>query len=346
MNAGSAYALSEMTEPILVVRKLQRLLRRRATDESYMIGAPEMNVLKGDFAVIIGGTGSGKSSLLHVLTLLEPPDEAEEFRLLDVDLVSAWQSESTLGDIRRSMLGSALQQPELLRSLTAWENVDLPRRLNSMHSHGRVDDLLRSLGRPGPNAQQGDLARVSRHRVKELSGGQKQRIGIARALAHEPPIVFLDEPTSALDPASTDRLLDDLDARRQDEGLTIVAVTHDPCVIDRASVLFHMETTAEGGVLREVRRTASEGAIKPPIVDPFAVPHVISSSIETSHQQDRSDHAETASHEPVPEHTTGVPGDVSDSPATADNDDDIVRYRRSFGSSTGTDRRPGASAGT
>lgn len=341
MNSRSAYALTEVTEPILAVRKLQRLLRRRTTDECYMISAPEVTVFKSDFAVIIGGTGSGKSSLLHILALLEPPDVAEEFRLLDIDLVSAWKSEPRLGDIRRSMLGCALQQPELLRSLTARENVELPRLLNQMSSHHRVDDLLRCLGRPGPNAQQGDLARVARHRVKDLSGGQKQRIGIARALAHEPPIIFLDEPTSALDPASTERLLDDLDMRRKNEGLTVVAVTHDPCVTERASVLFHMEVTAEGGALKEVERKTTYGSqearTEPSQIDPFAVPRVIPSTIETFHQHDRSDHAEAASDKPHSEYTTGVSGDVPNSPSTADNDDDTVRYRRSFGPSAGTD---------
>ncbi|MFK7819209.1 MAG: ABC transporter ATP-binding protein [Planctomycetaceae bacterium] len=352
MNSRSAYALTESTEPILTVRKLQRLLRRRATEETYLIDAPEMDVAKGDFAVIIGGTGSGKSSLLHILALLEPPDEAEEFRLLDIDLVSAWESEAALGEIRRSMIGIALQQPELLRSLTARENVELPRRLNHMISQGRVDDLLRCLGRPAHDRQsQDDLTRVARHRVKELSGGQKQRIGIARALAHEPPIIFLDEPTSALDPASTQRLLDDLDGRRESEGLTVVAVTHDASVIQRATVLFHMETNAEGGVLREVNRKASANEAWDAVVDASkqdstVVSHFNPAPFATTHSQDRSNHVEAAADQPLPQHPTGVPRDVSDSTTTTDNDDNPLRYRRSFGSSTGPDRRPGASTGT
>lgn len=348
MNSRSAYALTELTEPILTVRKLQRLLRRRAIDESYLISAPEMDVLKGDFAVVIGETGSGKSSLLHMLALLESPDRAEEFRLLDIDLMSAWKSESELGRIRCSMLGCALQQPELLRSLTARENVELPRQLNQLDLQDRVDDLLQGLGRPEHNGHQTDLSRVANHRVKLLSGGQKQRIGIARALAHEPPIVFLDEPTSALDSASTDRLLNDLDTRRDLEGLTVVAVTHDPRVIRRASVVFRMDVTAKGGSLCELKRKAvtQKAAIEPPGVDPFAVPHVIPSTFETPNSQDRSDHAETASDELLAEHTTGVSRDVPDSATTAHHDDDTLRYRRSFGPSTGTDRRPGTSAGT
>lgn len=174
-----------------------------------------LQVRQGDFVAILGPSGCGKTTLLTVLGLLRQPSSPHEigvFRIRSsratdnsdcsyVDLKEAWcrRRHSLIEHIRRSHIGFALQSGELLPSLTVAENIAAPMHLNGVtrdETRRRVRDLVDAFGlRRQTGVDHYDL---SRKRVNKLSGGEYQRVSLARAIAHQPSIVFVDEPTAAL----------------------------------------------------------------------------------------------------------------------------------------------------
>src|SRR3954467_3804406 len=170
----------------------------------------------GQFTAIMGPSGSGKSTLLHVLAGLDRPTSGEVY-VGDTELTSLNDKQLTL--LRRDQVGFIFQAFNLLPTLTAAENIELPIRIA-----GRKADPLwvRSL------VDLVGLADRLTHRPAELSGGQQQRVAAARALASRPQIVFADEPTGALDSRAGAELLAFLQQAVRSGGQTVVMVTHDP----------------------------------------------------------------------------------------------------------------------
>jgi putative ABC transport system ATP-binding protein len=191
----------------------------------------------GQFTAIMGPSGSGKSTLLHVLAGLDRPTSGEVY-VGDTELTSLNDKQLTL--LRRDQIGFVFQSFNLLPTLTAAENIELPIRIA-----GRKPDALwvRSIV---------DLVGLGdrlRHRPSELSGGQQQRVAAARALAGRPQIVFADEPTGALDSKSGAELLGFLQGAVRTGGQTVVMVTHDPVAASYADrVLF----LADGHIVDEM----------------------------------------------------------------------------------------------
>jgi putative ABC transport system ATP-binding protein len=181
----------------------------------------------GEFTAIMGPSGSGKSTLLHVLAGLDRPTSGEIY-IGDTELTSLNDKQLTL--LRRDGIGFIFQSFNLLPTLTAAENIELPIRIA-----GRKPDALwvRSVV---------DLVGLGdrlTHRPAELSGGQQQRVAAARALASRPQIVFADEPTGALDSRAGADLLGFLQQAVRQGGQTVVMVTHDPIAAGYADrVLF------------------------------------------------------------------------------------------------------------
>ncbi|HXG10386.1 MAG TPA: ABC transporter ATP-binding protein [Gemmataceae bacterium] len=211
----------EGSAPLLTAVGLHKTYRKNAIEVPVLRGL-DLEVYEGEFLSIVGASGCGKTTLLHLLGTLDRPDRGEvrlEGRRID-------NLPAELRDrLRNQTFGFVFQFYHLLPELTALENVLLPQ----MISHSVVGWLRhgRALRRQGAELlERVGLGQRLRHRPRELSGGEMQRAAIARALANRPRILLADEPTGNLDPDTglgIVALLRDLNRR---EGLTIIMVTH------------------------------------------------------------------------------------------------------------------------
>ncbi|GIE93477.1 ABC transporter ATP-binding protein [Paractinoplanes rishiriensis] len=170
----------------------------------------------GTFTAIMGPSGSGKSTLLHCAAGLERPTAGE----VEIDGVPLGGLDETgLTVLRRERVGFVFQTFNLISSLTAEQNVALPARLAGRRiGPGELSAALAQVG----------LSDRARHRPVELSGGQQQRVAIARALVTRPAVLFADEPTGALDGVTSRQVLALMRSLVDEQGQTIVMVTHDP----------------------------------------------------------------------------------------------------------------------
>ena len=183
-----------------------------------------------EYAAFAGPSGSGKSTLLNLMGCLDSPASGR-YRL-DGAEVSA-MAPRELCALRREKIGFVFQGFQLLQKLNAWENVAFPLLLKGVEESRRREAAMETLRKVG-------MADRAQHLPSQLSGGQQQRVAIARALCGSPRLLLCDEPTAALDPATRDDLLS-LFARLHQEGLTIVMITHDLSVAQRAGRRFRVE---------------------------------------------------------------------------------------------------------
>jgi putative ABC transport system ATP-binding protein len=196
----------------------------------------DLDVRRGDFLAVLGPSGSGKSTLLALMAGLDRPS-AGEVRL-DAERIDRL-SEDRLALLRRHKIGFVFQSFQLLGNLTARENVLLPMELLGRRDvRRRADELLEAVG----------LAERGHHYPSQLSGGEQQRVALARAFAPRPALLLADEPTGNLDGATGRLVLDLLAAMRAEQGATLVLVTHDPAVAQRADRRIHLE---DGRIARE-----------------------------------------------------------------------------------------------
>jgi putative ABC transport system ATP-binding protein len=183
-----------------------------------------MTIDEGEYVAVMGPSGSGKSTLMHIIGCLDVPSDGS-YRLAGED-VSA-MPESELADVRNRRVGFVFQQFNLLASMTALRNVELP--LTYRRSVGKAERrelAIEALERVGLGDRIG-------HRPGELSGGEQQRVAVARALVTGPDVLLADEPTGNLDSASTAAILSLLD-ELHDSDRTIVVITHETDVARRS----------------------------------------------------------------------------------------------------------------
>jgi ABC-type lipoprotein export system ATPase subunit len=197
------------------------------------IGADGVNleIKSGKFVALFGPSGSGKTSQLHMLGLLQRPDEGEVW--IDGERVDQL-SEAGAARLRRSKLGFVFQSASLIRLASARENVDVSMRLSNLRgsaARDRVESALATVGMGG---------RMD-HRPDEMSGGEQQRVSIARALVHEPKYLLADEPTGELDTTTGAGILQML-RDIADGGTTIVMATHDPAAIDYVDTAYFVRS--------------------------------------------------------------------------------------------------------
>jgi putative ABC transport system ATP-binding protein len=200
--------------------------------KTYATGSIEVEALRGidlvmpegDYVAIMGPSGSGKSTLMHILGCLDVPS-AGTYRLAGVDV--GVMDEEDLADVRNRRIGFVFQQFNLLSSLTAQRNVELPLVYARVPRAERRRRAAAALERVG-------LGDRLDHRPTELSGGQQQRVSVARALVTDPDLILADEPTGNLDTASTLDVLS-LFAELHEQGRTVVLITHEREVADQAA---------------------------------------------------------------------------------------------------------------
>jgi putative ABC transport system ATP-binding protein len=201
-----------------------------------------MDVPEGDYVAIMGPSGSGKSTFLNLLGCLDRPSGGR-FMLGDDDV--AQMSDDQLSEIRASRIGFVFQSYNLIPQLTVLENIEVP-----LYYRGRVtaDDRQRCR----ELAELVGLGHRLGHRPTQLSGGQQQRAGIARSLVNNPYFILADEPTGNLDSATTAEILDLLD-RLNEQGKTIIMVTHEEDVAERARRIVRLK---DGLLQSDVRHRA------------------------------------------------------------------------------------------
>lgn len=190
----------------------------------------DMVIHEGEFVSIMGASGSGKSTLLHIIGCLDRPT-AGEYYLDDVRVNALDKNE--LADIRNQKIGFIFQSYNLLSRTTALENVELPLIYDRTGKSSNSKELAKKA------LEQVGLADRIYHKTNELSGGQQQRVAIARALINNPTLILADEPTGNLDSKSSMDIAE-LFVRLNDEGRTIVMITHEPDIAHFAKRMIYL----------------------------------------------------------------------------------------------------------
>lgn len=206
------------------------LISMRNIVKEYRVGETRLRALdnvsldieQGEFVAIVGQSGSGKSTLMNILGCLDMPDKGK-YTLNGNDILT--EKEGRLSKIRNREIGFIFQSFNLIASLSAIENVELPLIYRGIKKNKRKRLAERALALV-------DLESRAKHLPGQLSGGQQQRVAIARAIASSPPLILADEPTGNLDVSSGSEIMNIL-SRLHSRGKTIIMITHDNTIAHR-----------------------------------------------------------------------------------------------------------------
>jgi len=212
-----------MDEPLIDVRNVYKIYNEGFENEVRALDGISLSIMRGEFVAIMGASGSGKTTLMNILGCLDQPTYGEYS--LGGELVSDLP-DRRLARIRNRQIGFIFQGFNLLPSLSALENVELPLMYQGIRGELRHDMAEEALARVG-------LESRAKHKPGEMSGGQQQRVAIARAIATKPPVIMADEPTGNLDSRTGSHVVEILN-NLHTEGSTILLITHDSQVSSMA----------------------------------------------------------------------------------------------------------------
>lgn len=200
----------------------------------------DLQVNEGDFLAIMGPSGSGKSTLLNLIGFIDSNYSGNYF--LEGDLITL-KGDVDLSKLRNKRVGFVFQQFNLIETLTIQENLELPLLYNGWNYQQSKNEVVKLLEKLGIGDKAGKYPR-------QLSGGQQQRAAIARAIINKPDFILADEPTGALDSQTSQDIMDIFKKLNEEEGVTIILVTHDPSTIDYCNRVVHIQD----GILTEEAR--------------------------------------------------------------------------------------------
>ncbi len=217
-------------DTLVSIRNLTKIYARGPEKVEVLHGI-DLDIAKGDFVALMGPSGSGKTTLLNLIGGLDAPSGGQ----IDVDGQRIdTMSSGQLSQWRSNNVGFVFQFYNLMTTLTAQKNVELPLLLTRLGTAQRKRNAEIALQLVG-------LSDRGKHRPGELSGGQQQRVAIARAIVSDPTLLICDEPTGDLDRQSAEEILGLLQSLNRDHGKTIVMVTHDPKAADHARRTIHLD---------------------------------------------------------------------------------------------------------
>jgi putative ABC transport system ATP-binding protein len=230
---------------------MSALIQLHNIQKSYRVGGQVQQVLKGvdlevnsgEVVSIMGQSGSGKTTLMNMIGLLDRPD-AGHYHFAG-DLVDGLTPDQ-LAEIRNQKVGFVFQSFFLLPRMTALQNIGLPLMYRGGLTEGEIEQCSLSM------LEKVGMDKWAKHKPTELSGGQQQRVAIARALVGKPALVLADEPTGALDPKIGNDILDLFIKLNEEEGATLIIITHDPKVAIRCK---HRVKMVDGHIVEAVRHT-------------------------------------------------------------------------------------------
>ncbi|OGD47882.1 hypothetical protein A3K69_06110 [Candidatus Bathyarchaeota archaeon RBG_16_57_9] len=229
----------------VIVRDLVKVYRLGEVEVQALRGL-NMNVRKGEMVALIGPSGSGKSTLLNIMGGLDKAT-AGSVKVFETDLTNL--SPAQLVGFRRETVGHVFQNMNLIPTLTAAENVELPMAALGIPAAERMKRVEELVGVVGLRERMG-------HKPGELSGGEQQRIALAAALANDPPLVLADEPTGELDTENATVVVEYLRKVNKELGKTVVMVTHDPRMARMADRILRIH---DGVVEADVAPTSEAG---------------------------------------------------------------------------------------
>ncbi|HXG41577.1 MAG TPA: ABC transporter ATP-binding protein [Dehalococcoidia bacterium] len=227
----------------------QAIIEARGLVKTYRLGGGvvraldhvDLTVERGELMAVMGRSGSGKTTLLNVLGGLDRPDEGQV--VIDgVDI--ARLNGRQLPRLRREKVGFVFQEFNLIPTLTALENVELPLRYAGVPRAERRRRAMEALALVGMDHR-------ARHRPSQLSGGEQQRVALARALVSRPAIVLADEPTGELDTHTAAQVMELVQRLNRETGQTFIIVTHDPAIAQRCRRVVRME---DGRIVSDQRQ--------------------------------------------------------------------------------------------
>ena len=231
--------------------QVERVGKRYPLDHSFVTALEDasLRIGHGEFLAIAGPSGSGKSSLLHLIGCIDQPTSG---RILIDGIDTTALAPMRAARLRREKIGFVFQTFNLIPVFTAWENVEYPLLLQRTPERERVRLVNEALASVG-------LADRAKHRPDLLSGGERQRVAVARAIVHRPPLVLADEPTANLDTRTALQLIDLMRDLNRRLGVTFVFSTHDPRILDHADRVVHLcdgriigDGVFEGKALEEI----------------------------------------------------------------------------------------------
>ncbi len=224
--------------------KLQGIIKRfyiGQPNELEILHGIDLKVNRGEFVSIVGSSGSGKTTMMNIIGILDRPTEGE-YMLDGVDVAHA--KDRDLSMIRNKKIGFVFQTYNLISRTSALKNVELPMLYAGIGKKERTERAKELLNMVG-------MGERMSHTPDELSGGQKQRVAIARAMANEPSIILADEPTGALDSKTGRMIMDIFHRLNEEQGKTIVLITHSQELAEETQ---RIVTLKDGIIIGERRR--------------------------------------------------------------------------------------------